>query len=155
MYFEPYTQSWMTWKVLVASAVSSGRSPNNCAGLAMNFCEELRDNLGALPGSTLTLISPPIISGSSVFAGELGDFVDMAEVSDGEDLALTVDVEGDAAPEGGVVGLLSFIVFVLEAWWTTSSSEGLPDLMFISSSEVSTPSGFTEESVPAMLVDSE
>lgn len=61
----------MTSNVLVASSVLSSQSPKSRGALGMTFCDDARDNLGGFPGSNLTVISPPIVSGPapSSFSG--------------------------------------------------------------------------------------
>jgi hypothetical protein len=80
----PYVQPGRTSKVEVASSVESGKSLNNCRGPVMTFCDIVRVNFGALPGSSLMLRSPPIVSSRSPFtAGEcvaLGCFDDVASL---------------------------------------------------------------------------
>jgi hypothetical protein len=56
-----YVQVGRTSKVLVASSYMSGSSLKSGGALVMNFCDALRDSFGGLPGSNLTVISPPTV----------------------------------------------------------------------------------------------
>ena len=50
MYLLEYMQSWMTWKLDVASSYLLGSARNEDGGLAGTFCEDVRESFGALPG---------------------------------------------------------------------------------------------------------
>jgi len=68
----------MTWKVLVAFSVASGSSRNKDGGRGITFCDVDLDSLGAFPGSSLSVMSPPTVSSFArgdcealcIFAGE-------------------------------------------------------------------------------------
>jgi len=49
----------------VASSVESAESLNKAGDRATNFCVGLRDNLGGLPASPVTVISASVVSSSS------------------------------------------------------------------------------------------
>lgn len=70
-------------KTLVASSVASGRCENNTRGFAMTFCDVVLESFGALPGSTFTVISPPMVSScSDLTVGDGAALIGFAGVSE-------------------------------------------------------------------------
>ena len=60
-------------KLFLASPVASAESRKSGGGLKGIFFDEERESFGALPGSSLTEISPPTVSSNSGFMiGERG-----------------------------------------------------------------------------------
>jgi hypothetical protein len=66
----------ITWKVLQAFSVASGRWSNNGGGLRDSFCDDLRDSFGAVPFSEIDVPSvADFVSSGDMLGGRVSVLV--------------------------------------------------------------------------------
>jgi hypothetical protein len=141
-------QSLITWNTVTASSVESSTWSKSCGGRATTFRDDFRESLGALPGSTVTMMSPPMISSSP--SSDLGVWLALCFLTgDWDEDFLAVGVEDRDR-------LLSSGVGASYVPWSaivSSGSEGeLPSSSFTSLSAASTTSDFVSRVSSAISV---
>ena len=143
-------QSLITWNTEEASSVTSNKWSKSRAGREITFCDDFRDNFGAFPGSTVTVISPLMTSSSY---SDLGVWLALCFlVGDWEvDLTGPGVVDGDLLKPLGVgacsYSLLTSIVSSVSSGDATSSS-------FIPPRALSTASDFISRVSSAIVTNS-
>jgi hypothetical protein len=110
MFREPYRQSAITWKVLTALSVSSGKWVKSRGSGGAAFCDALRDDLGGCAASGVDALSLRgfLSSGDMLDARELALLASALEVV----LAAAFLVSALAVP-GSSSGLTVFIFFAI------------------------------------------
>jgi hypothetical protein len=141
-------QSLITWNTERASFVESSMWLNSCGDRATTFCDDVRSSLGAFPGSTVTVISPPMISSSS--SSDLGVWLALCFFTgdrEADFLSIGVGDRERLITSGVGASYVPFRAIV------SSASEGeTPSSSFISLSAASTTSDFVSRVSSAILV---